>query len=232
MATCASEPATRQCRTCAEMRSVSDFREGNRSCRTCANVRALARRRRRLYGDANAPDRRGGRLVHGFARKKGLKAPEYSVWASMIQRCHNPKDKGFRNYGARGIYVCREWRESFVAFISDMGRRPSSQHSIERVDNDGPYAPGNCCWAVVAEQRRNHRRNRRISDHGRSLTITDWSRELGIPLSTLRYRHRAGLWPSFNPDLAVTALSTSLVPTDPKASALVGGVDACSPKEA
>lgn len=128
-------------------------------------------------------------------RTHGLSASqEYHVWSSMRNRCSNPKDSDYPNYGQRGIYVCPEW-ESFEQFISDMGRRPSPKHSIDRIDNDGPYSPENCRWATKAEQTMNKQRPvRTVTHNGRTATIADWARETGLSVPTLSGRLKLG-WP-------------------------------------
>ena len=97
-----------------------------------------------------------GLITHGHARK-GAREPEYAVWCAMIARCTRPNDAAWRNYGGRGISVCKRWRGSYEAFISDMGRRPSSAHSIDRINNDGNYESGNCRWATREQQAANKR---------------------------------------------------------------------------
>ena len=80
---------------------------------------------------------------------------EYNIWSSMISRCHNKNHKAYRRYGGRGIMVCERWRNSFIAFFEDMGKKPFPKAQIDRIDNDGNYELENCRWATCAENIRN-----------------------------------------------------------------------------
>lgn len=99
--------------------------------------------------------------------------PTYRIWKGMLYRCRNVEDK---DYGGRGISVCAEWTNSFVRFLRDMGERPTGR-SIDRIDNNGNYEPGNCRWATPLEQAQNRRRQGRLPKLGR----VD-----GVPLVALR----------------------------------------------
>lgn len=118
--------------------------------------------------------------------------PEYSVWSKMKQRCANPKDKAYKYYGGRGITVHPLWENSFELFISDMGRRPTAKHSIDRVDNNRGYEPGNCRWATRAEQMRNYSRNVVVTYQGLTKTVVDWATYLGVSYSALTSRFYRG----------------------------------------
>lgn len=128
-----------------------------------------------------------GNRWHGLS-----KLPENAIWRSMIGRCTIPSHSSFDRYGRRGITVCDRWLNSFEAFLEDMGRRPSPRHSIERGDNDGPYAPWNCQWVIRKVQDRNNRRNHRITAFGETLPLIDWAARTGLQAPTIRKRLKAG----------------------------------------
>lgn len=85
------------------------------------------------------------------------KSPEYRAWANMKDRCENPRHRRYLDWGGRGIRVCERWR-AFANFLADMGRRPSADHSLDRINNDGNYEPGNVRWATSSEQAQNRKR--------------------------------------------------------------------------
>jgi hypothetical protein len=129
-----------------------------------------------------------GRLTHGATR-----TTEYRIWANMRSRCSNPNLGAVSgNYIGRGISVCERWSSSFVNFLADMGPRPSPRHTLDRIDNDGNYEPGNCRWATADVQRRNSRLAVYLEHDGRRLCITDWAAALGVSPNRIRSRLKRG----------------------------------------
>jgi hypothetical protein len=112
--------------------------------------------------------------THGM---KGTRT--YGIWNQMKQRCSNANVPNFHLYGGRGISVCNRWHQ-FENFYADMGPCPPGR-SLERINNDGNYEPGNCRWATKKEQGRNKRNNRHLEHDGRTLTISEWSEVTKIP---------------------------------------------------
>src|SRR5260370_8449908 len=119
----------------------------------------------------------------------GRRGREFYLWNQMIQRWENPKAKGYGRYGGRGIKVCKRWH-AFTNFLADMKDRPSPQHTIERIDNNGDYTPVNCVWATRTRQANNRRSNRLILFRGRRLTLRQIAEETNCVISwrTLRAR--------------------------------------------
>lgn len=116
----------------------------------------------------------------------------YTIWRNLKARCYYPRNDDYDRYGGRGIAVCDRWRDSFEAFLSDMGERPTPGHSIERIDNDGPYSPDNCRWATRTEQASNRHTSQTITHDGETLTVQEWSRRTGIKAPALYWRLHAG----------------------------------------
>lgn len=106
----------------------------------------------------------------------------------MLGRCHNPNRPNYQDYGGRGITVCDRWRTDFAAFLADMGRKPSPQHSLNRLDNDKGYSPDNCRWASPYEQSINRRSTIMVG----GIPFIALVRKHGIKFQKLRYRLQAG----------------------------------------
>lgn len=115
----------------------------------------------------------------------------YHIWIGMRQRCNNPNVINYQDYGGRGITVCERW-QSFENFLSDMGKPPSPNHSIERRENDGHYAPDNCYWGTDEEQSNNKRNNRILTLNGKSQSMAMWCKELHLNYSLIRTRLNIG----------------------------------------
>jgi hypothetical protein len=132
-------------------------------------------------------DKARGQAKHGMWKK-----PEYDAWRNMKARCLNPRHRLYAWYGGRGIGVCKAWRRSFKKFFSDVGPRPSSVHSLGRIDNDRGYEPDNVRWMTISEQKRCTSYNRYFTINGRSMVLTDWAKEFGVPLATVTARVNRG----------------------------------------
>lgn len=160
--------------------SSSDLRRGHTKSCGCAQIEAVITtgKRNRTHGKAS-----GGKVV-----------PEYPLWRGMKSRCYNKKSPQFKNYGARGITVCDEWRNSFAAFYRDMGPRPAPHLTVERKNNNRGYSKSNCVWATKSEQMRNTRfnvLNLSLAREAKSVrhaggNLSAWARSKGVSESAAR----------------------------------------------
>jgi hypothetical protein len=117
--------------------------------------------------------------------------PEWRSWSKMRQRCLDPNNNEYPNYGGRGIGFCVRWDE-FQNFLDDMGKKPTLKHSIERLDNDADYGPANCIWADADTQANNKRNTKRYHFRGDVKTLPQWAAEYQLPSKTLWSRLREG----------------------------------------
>lgn len=124
---------------------------------------------------------------HGLAD-----TPIYKIWQGIKDRCTNPNNPKYKNYGGRGIKVCDKWLESFENFYTDMKDRPSPRHTVDRIDVNGNYEPSNCRWATPKEQANNSRRNHTVTYKGASHTLAEWENIVNIKQSTIKQRLRRG----------------------------------------
>ena len=145
--------------------------------------------------------------------KHGLSyTPEYRCWQAMRLRCHEPGHHAFKDYGARGIEVCPEWRDNPARFLADMGRKPSPKHELDRIDNNRGYSPENCRWVTRDLNSRNRRSNRWIEFMGERKTLIEWSICMGVSADTITKRLDAGWSPE-------QALNTPTRPKSPNGKA-------------
>ena len=167
---------------------------GNETISSTSNLRDK-RTKVRSCGCMKAASLMAAVLKHGNNRGSG-RTKEYRAWSHMKGRCENPSDKSYPNYGGRGICVCQRWQD-FKGFLEDMGPAPSSHHSIERIDNDGPYAPENCRWATREEQAQNTTRTIKID--GRCLKYVCADRGLSYEAVQMRLRRGHSLKLALSP---------------------------------
>lgn len=126
-------------------------------------------------------------------RKHGMTSTaEWLAWKNMRDRCENPADASYDNYGGRGIKVCERW-QAFENFYADVGPRPSTKHSLDRYPNqNGDYEPGNVRWATGVEQQRNRRDNVLVTFNGETLCVSEWAGKMGIGRQRLWKRLKSG----------------------------------------
>ncbi len=153
-------------------------------CRRCGNTKVINLRNLIAFSYKTCGCGKGNNK-HGWAHHL-----LYKTWKDMKDRCSNPKNKRYSRYGGRGITYCKEW-ESLDQFIIDMGERPEGT-SLDRIDNDGNYEPGNCRWATKDEQNNNRCNNIYLTFKNETLTIAQWAKKLNIKYATIRYRIENG----------------------------------------
>lgn len=127
-------------------------------------------------------------LIHGMSNTR-----IYQSWSSMKKRCLNTNDPAYKDYGGRGIKVCEEWLD-FEKFYQDMKNGYDDRLMLDRIDNDGGYCPKNCRWATRTKQNNNTRRNRYLTYEGKTQTLSQWAREIGVKRSTLAQRFYVYKW--------------------------------------
>ena len=126
------------------------------------------------------------------ATHRKSKTKLHMVWSSMKSRCLNTNNKSFRNYGGRGVTVCKRWIDSFENFEKDMGQKPSPSHTLERIQNNKGYSPSNCKWATPKEQMNNIRKNVFLTMNGETLSAMEWSKRTGFSRDVIRRRKKLG----------------------------------------
>lgn len=166
------------CGTAREVNLGSLRRGISRSCGClAAEVSAETGRRQRRHG-------------YSSDYSRGRRSPTYASWTAMRRRCLSPNSANYYLYGGRGIRVCKRW-DQFEAFLADMGDRPRGT-SLDRIDVDGDYEPGNCRWATRREQGNNRRPCKYLTYNGRTQTVTRWAEELGVPRGAIYQRLKRG----------------------------------------
>jgi hypothetical protein len=203
----------KKCSRCQEPKASTEFYRSARAgdglqsmCKTCHYARI--KRWRKDNPERQRAIQRGCYRRHHLKERARGKArheamPEYVCWKQMNARCHSPKHRQYPAWGGRGIRVCDEWRGpgGFKRFRAYIGPRPSCAHSIDRIDNNLGYAPGNVRWATPLEQARNTRRVRLLTIGNETHCVEEWAQRVGLNGSTIRRRLRAG----WSPEDALTA---------------------------
>lgn len=163
-------------------------------CKCGKQTRVSGDNLRRGHSQTCGHSRFTARKTHGYGGHGKNLRTEYKIYHGILQRCYNPNNPAYKNYGGRGIKVCERWRNSVEAFIDDMGPRPSKAHSVERKDNNGNYEPDNCVWATQREQMQNTRVTPRLTFQNKTLTMAEWAAQFNMETHTLGTRLKRG-WP-------------------------------------
>lgn len=159
---------------CGTRRSVSSSTIKRGRSKSCGCLRSELNRKRTCG------------ITHGMTKTK-----EYRAWRAMRNRCENTNQRAYHRYGGRGISVCKKW-DRFEAFFADMGKAPSARHSIDRINNDGNYEPGNCRWALPKQQSRNTSTVGFATIDGVTKSLPEWCEEFGTKASNIPKRIRSG----------------------------------------
>lgn len=170
--------------------SLHQYEDSKSECPECRRTRRKQYRLdnpEKFKAQQQRKRERNPELYREINRKERERNREHYIWRGMIARCTNNKLPSWSRYGGRGITVCERWLD-LDNFLQDMGKRPTSQYTIERIDNNGNYEPGNCKWATLNEQARNRCNNRNITYNNETKCITDWAIKLGISTSMIASR--------------------------------------------
>jgi len=137
--------------------------------------------------------------MHGYARRGNGRNFIYRRWQHMIQRCHNPNDGDYARYGAKGVYVCSQWRHGvggvsgFTVFMEDIGQYCRRHLTLDRIDNSKGYEPGNVRWATAKEQANNRTSTKLLTIDGDTRPLSEWCAMYSIGPKTVLYRLKRGM---------------------------------------
>lgn len=137
---------------------------------------------------------RAANLKHGHTTWRGKQSPEYQSWTGAKKRCYNKNCKAYHRYGALGIVMSDAWKDDFLAFVTDMGPKPSNEHSLDRIDNAGPYSKENCRWATRSQQNRNRSSVFFVEYQGQKMPLIDVCEIIGAPYNRVLSRMKRCGW--------------------------------------
>lgn len=171
----------------------------------CGNTPTVSTGSLRNGGTLSCGCYRSDRCATVFTKHGLSRSPIQGIWRKIIRRCTSEKDKSYERYGGRGITICPEWQKDFLAFYSHVSQLEHfgvDGYSLDRIDNNSGYCPGNVRWATRSEQQRNRRNNHLVTFNGETKTVAGWAADLGLLRITLWTRLKRG-WPH---ERALTAL--------------------------